>query len=139
VELAGADTDFRAEPVTVSVRKSSGAIVVDTCVIHQKHKLFRGIFIFRDDAVGVMGAVFIDMIYRLVQRIDDLYGDDIIKIFLPEIRFRSGFAIDDPIGFLAAANGNQFIVESLFKRCRSFSAAALWTSRVSAALQAAAY
>ena len=61
VELAGGDAHLCAEAVTEAVGEAGGAVDINACAVHAGQEFLPGDRALRDDRVGMMGAVAVDM------------------------------------------------------------------------------
>ena len=61
VDFGGGDAYFGAEAVAEAVGEAGGGVLIDAGGVHQGHEAAGGFFIFRNNTVGVVGAVGIDV------------------------------------------------------------------------------
>ena len=61
MNLVGGDANFRAQAVFKAIGKARGGIDHHACAVHRAQKLVRAGVVFRDDGVGVVAAVRVDV------------------------------------------------------------------------------
>ena len=83
VKFTGADTDFGTEAITETIGKAGRTIHVTAGRINQLHKVFRCCAVFRNNAVGMMGTVVVDVTDCFVDIIYNLDGKN--KYYLNKI------------------------------------------------------
>ena len=77
--------NFRAEAVPEPVGKAGGRVLVNTSRVDKLHEPRGGIDIFRDDGIGVMGAVPVDVIDGFIHAGDNFHSKDEIEVFMAEV------------------------------------------------------
>ena len=85
MELACRNAHFRAEAVPEPVGKAGGRVLVNTSRVDKLHEPCGSIDIFRDDGIGMMGAVPVDVIDGFLHAGDDFHGKDEIEVFMAEV------------------------------------------------------
>src|SRR5229473_2448576 len=90
VQLAGADSQLRAQTITKAISKARRGILIDPCGIDSGHEMRRCVAVFCDDRLRMAGTVAIDMCQRFLCARNDFYGDDEIRILGNPILFAGG-------------------------------------------------
>ena len=90
VELVGGDADLGAEAELATVGEAGGDIVKHAGGIHGAEEMLGHGVIRCDDAIGVVGAVGVDVIYCFCSRTDDLDGEDEVEVFRTPVLFGGG-------------------------------------------------
>src|SRR5215510_7921598 len=81
VKTAGGDADLGAEPELAAVGELGRGVVQHDRGIDLAQEFLRRRTVFRDDRIGMVGAVALDMPDRGVDAVDHLGGDDRVEIF----------------------------------------------------------
>ena len=103
MELAGGDAHLRAEAVTEAVGKACGAVHIHPRAVHAGQELLLRGFVPRENGVGVVGAVAVDVGNGFLHAVHDLDGQDGVQILRVPVRVGGGLAGDDcPRPFVAA-------------------------------------
>src|SRR5216683_3666023 len=76
VQLAGADSQLRAQAITKAVSKTRRGILIDPCGSDSGHEMRRCVAVFSDDRLCMAGTVTIDMCQRFLCARNDLDGND---------------------------------------------------------------
>src|ERR1043165_464975 len=76
MEFVGADANFGPQTEFITVVESRAGVDHDGRAIDALRELAGGPQVLRHDRIGVLRAVMIDVLNRLGQRIDDLYGNN---------------------------------------------------------------
>src|SRR5258707_2250355 len=87
VQLAGTDSQLRAQAITKAIRKTRRGILIDPCGIDSGHEMGRCRAVFSDDRLRMAGTVTIDMCQRFLSARNDLDGNDEIRILGSPILF----------------------------------------------------
>ena len=90
VKLVGADSDFGSQPEFLPVVESRAGVDHHRGTVHAGDELARGRRIVRDDRVGVVRTVAVDVLDRFVRRRDDLRRNDRAEKFRAVIFVRRG-------------------------------------------------
>src|ERR1700716_2427572 len=61
VQLAGADSQLRAQAITKAISKTRRGILIDSCRIDSAHEMRRCVAVFSDDRLRMAGTVAINM------------------------------------------------------------------------------
>ena len=85
MELACRNAHFRAEAVPEPVGKAGGRVLVNTSRVDKLHEPCGGIDVFRDNGIGMVGAVPVDVIDGFLYSGDDFHGKDEIKVLMAEV------------------------------------------------------
>ena len=88
VELVGADADFCSKTELSTIGEAGGGVPEYTGGVDFELEFLCGFFVFGDDAVGVVGAVVVDVLNGGVEIIDDLYREDVIEILSAPVSVR---------------------------------------------------
>src|SRR3954470_8427073 len=81
VEFVGADADFGAQAVLAAVGETGARVDDDACAIDLRGKALDGLGVAAEDGIGVVRAVFVDVIDGGVDRIDYFYADGEGEVF----------------------------------------------------------
>ena len=73
--FAGTDTDLRAQSISCAVGESSASVDVDVSRVQSSTPGRHGALVLRDDRVGVMRRVRVDVLDRLLDGFDGLDSD----------------------------------------------------------------
>ena len=92
VDFGGGDAYFGAEAVAEAVGEAGACVLVDVGAVDQGHEFLGCFCVLGEDAVGVVGAVGIDVIDGFIDTAYDLQGDDEVDVFMME-----GFAFRDDL------------------------------------------
>src|SRR5258706_6510054 len=115
VQLAGADSQLRAEAITKAISKARRGILIDPCGIDSGHELRRCVTVFSDDRLCMAGTGAIDIRQRFLCARNDLDGDDQIRAFDRRILFADAgnvFCLAQRHGPQAAAHLNALAPEA---------------------------
>ena len=100
VEFVGGDADLGAEAEFAAVGEAVGDIVENAGGVDRAQEAFGGGLVFGDDGVGVMRAVGVDVIDRLIDRVHDFDRKDEVEVFRVPVLIGGGDAItEDRAGF----------------------------------------
>ena len=84
MKFLGGNADFRAQPHFAAISKAGGSIVINSCRVDRDKKFICCLLIAGHNAVAVVGGVLLDVSNGFFYRVDNLYAENEIEIFLPE-------------------------------------------------------
>src|SRR6266436_987585 len=87
VQLAGADSQLRAQAITKAISKTRRGILIDPCGIDSGHEMRRCVGVFSDDRLRMAGTIAINMCQRFLCARNDLDRNDEIRILGSPILF----------------------------------------------------
>ena len=90
VEARRRDADLGAEAVPEAVREARRGVVEDARRVHARQELLGGRGVVRHDRLGVVRAVAVHVLDRLVERLHDLHREDGRAVLGPPVVLGSG-------------------------------------------------
>src|SRR5882672_1329353 len=115
MQLAGADSQLRAQAITKAISKTRRGILIDSSGIDSSHEMRRCVAVFSDDRLRMAGTVAIDMCQCFLSARNDLDGDNEIRILGRPILFAGGnnvMCLGQRHGSRAAAHLDAFSLET---------------------------
>ena len=121
MKLLGRDADLRAETKLAAVGEACGGVYVNGCGVYLVGELLRRLVAFRYNGFAVACAVLCDVCDRIVDRVDDLYGKNVVTVLgVPVVLCSCFYAAEDSRRAFAAAERYVLLVELCLDRGQRF-------------------